>query len=747
MSPKRTNTDERSVAEALMAYLEREDYKPLVQRELLHRMHVPPERLAAFRQLIRGLQDRGKIVKLSRGRLAAAAPGGSIRGILHRHRDGYGFVVPEDGGEDLFVAPRDLGESMSGDQVVARITRRGRAGRQQGVLVKILKRRSRSVLGLFIKRGRGGVVRPFDPAVGETIAVPAPFCSGAGQHHVVKLELLKAGRDGRPPEGKVLAVLGHLDDPGTDVLAVTHKYGLSTTIPAAVLSAARRLPSRIGPASKEGRRRFDDPPPVTIDGETAQDFDDAIAVKELRGGGFRLFVHIADVSHFVTPGSILDREALHRGTSVYFPGTVLPMFPEKLSNDLCSLRPGVDRLVQSVILDIDDSGSIKKSRFADGVIRSAARLSYTQVAKALQQGGRGHGVPARLIPMLRAADGLRQALERRRRRRGSIDFDLPEPQLLLDVEGAVTGITVQPRNIAHRMIEECMLIANEAVALYLEQRNAPCMYRIHEQPDPLKLEVLVDFARSMGLRFDEPAGEVLPGDIQRLVEASEGRREQSLLQQMALRSMKQARYSMSNCGHFGLAMPTYCHFTSPIRRYPDLVVHRLLRQVRRRRGAHDEGLQGVAETASELERNAEAAERELLAWKKVALIHGREGEEFDGVVTGVARFGLFVQLAENLVEGLLRVERLSRERFEYVESRLELRGVESGRTYRVGERLRVRVDRVDRALRRVDFSLARHGAPPGPRARSQRGARKRRVQQGTRGPGRARPRRTNGQRR
>jgi ribonuclease R len=492
-----------------------------------------------------------------------------------------------------------------------------------------------------------------------------------------------------------------------DVRIVARKYGLPMSIPKKVQQTAGRLPSHVGPKKSEGRVLFDDPAPVTIDGETAQDFDDAIAVVERPKGGFRLYVHIADVAAFVAPGDTLDEEARRRGTSVYFPGRVLPMFPEKLSNDLCSLRPGVKRLVQSAILDLDADGALQRVRFADGMIKSAARLTYTQVARVIDGEKRVPGVPTRVVPMLLAADRLRDRLESRRHERGSIDFDLPEPQILLDVEGVMTGIAIEPRNLAHRLIEEFMLAANEAVASYLDSKIGVCVYRVHAPPESTKLETLSNFVERFGARFPRSSDGVTPQDYQRLLAEVEGRPEARLVGSVALRSMKQARYSVDNDGHFSLASPCYCHFTSPIRRYPDLLVHRLLRNSRqgRRVGAVQvDELAALATSCSELERNAEAAERELLNWKKVAFIEDKIGEEFDAVVTGVAPFGLFLQLESNLVEGLLRAEQLGGERFAFDDRRVELHGETSGRTFRLGDRLRVRVDRVDRVLQRVDFS-------------------------------------------
>jgi ribonuclease R len=454
---------------------------------------------------------------------------------------------------------------------------------------------------------------------------------------------------------------------------------------------------------------------VTIDGETARDFDDAVSVAELPGGGFRLFVHVADVSFYVRPGDTIDKEAQARATSVYFPDRVYPMVPERLADDLCSLRPGEDRLVQSVVIDFDRKGEVVATRFADGVIRSAARLTYTQVADLLE--GRPERAPLsrEVATMLRHAEALRDRLESRRRARGSIDFDLPAPTILLDVEGAMTGITIEPRNRAHRMIEEFMLAANEAVATWLSAHEIPCLFRIHDDPDPLKIEGLSAFAKSLGLGLKSHRSGVRPGDIQRLLEDAEGLPAYPVVAQISLRSMKQARYSPEDSGHFGLAAPHYLHFTSPIRRYPDLVVHRALRAARLKKKTGVKGdLEALAESCSKLEREAEAAERELLDWKKVKFLKPREGEVFAGVVTGVARFGVFVQLDGGIAEGLVRIERLGREWFDFDPVRHELRGASTGRVVRLGDPLRVRVERVDVVLRRVDLGPIDEPAKPAP---------------------------------
>ena len=704
-------------ARALLAYLRSPDYRPIPQRQLLHLLHVGPEERPAVRRLLQRLIDEGRVLQTRGGRMVAAPAKGTFCGILQLRGKSTAFVVPESGGEEIFVSPEELGRATAGDRVKVRVSGRDADGRLSGVLTAVLGRGPRRLLGLVVQQGKRSEVHRLDGTTEPPIQLPGSFRMGAAEFDVVEIEPLPRSATGEPQQGKVLRVVGHLDDRGIDTQVVAHKYGLPLEFPDGVIEAAEKLPEGISATEAAGRVRFDDPPPCTIDGATARDFDDAISVTEI-DRGFRLHVHIADVAHFVRPGSRLDQEAQRRGTSVYFPDRVLPMFPEKLSNSLCSLVPGEDRLVQTAILEFTSKGKLRKAEFADGVIRSAGRLTYDQVAQVLEGRKTGHGVPRQLVPMLLAADRLREVLERRRHSQGSIDFDLPDPQILLDMEGAMTGITVVPRNPAHRLIEEFMLAANRAVARHLEQRERACLFRIHEAPDPAKLEVLSRFVKGLGLDLPLSKGAIEPASIQRLLDQAEDGPEYRVVGQLAVRSMQQARYSPENVGHFGLAAKSYCHFTSPIRRYPDLVVHRQLRAERHGKpdptAGNPSSLQALGKTCSDLERNAEAAERELLHWKKLAFIKDRVGEEFEGVITGVARFGMFVQLVENLVEGLVRVELLGNEWFLFDEGRQRLTGSSSGTTYRLGQRVSVKVDRVDRILQRVDFSLSGAFADPRP---------------------------------
>ncbi len=650
-----------------------------------------------MRSTIRRLLEAGKIVAGPAGRLSGAPVDETVRGTVQRHKDGFGFVVPEAGGDDLFVAPRDLGDTPTGEVVEARITRRGRGGRLQGVIVERHGVPEARWLGVARRRGSGFEVQSFDSSIGAPVRLGAR--AKVSQGDVV--EVIVGGK----ASARISEIVGRLGDPQTEVEVTIRKHRLRRVFPDETLAAADALPSRVRFRDKQRRKRFDDPSPVTIDGETAKDFDDAIAVSRRKKGGYRLHVHIADVSHFVQPDDAVDQEARLRGTSVYFPGMVIPMLPPRLSDDLCSLRPGVDRLVQTAILDFDGEGRPAGVSFADGVIRSAARLTYRQVGEMLDGDPSVHGIPGKVVPMLHVAEELRTLLSARRQDRGGIDMDLPEPQLLMDVEGVVTGIQIEPRNRAHLMIEEFMIAANEGVARWLRGQQRDCVYRVHSEPDIAKLEALAGFARSLG--YEVPDADKLDGfAIGRLLERAEGTPDIKVLSQMVLRSMKQARYGLAPDGHFGLGAADYCHFTSPIRRYPDLIVHRQVRAARARKTAmEDVDLEALAARLTVTERTAEAAERELLAWKKLALVVGREGDEFDGVVTGVARFGLFVQLVENQVDGLVHVEGLGGEHFGFDEARQELLGSRSGRSYRLGSRLRVRLERVDRVLRRVDLAV------------------------------------------
>jgi ribonuclease R len=586
-------------------------------------------------------------------------------------------------------------------------------------------------MGVF-RRGRGrGQVEAYDRLFAGGIAIAPEDEGGAADGMVVGVEVLRPPMEHRAAVGRIVEVLGRPDDPGMALRTVIRKYDLRTEFPVEARRAAAAIPETVPEEEIARREDFRDLPIVTIDGETAKDFDDAVYVRRLPDGTRELQVHIADVAHYVRPRGPLDREAYARGTSVYFPGTAVPMLPERLSNGICSLNPGVDRLVQSCIMTLDEHGRVLAHRFADGVIRTVERMTYTSVASVLVD--RDPRVTARygsLVPVFRDMEDLCGILAARRRRRGSIDFDLPEPEIILEVTGEMTGIVPLERNIAHRLIEEFMLAANETVAAHIWKARAPSLYRIHERPDPRRLEEFDRVAQAFGYRLPRPFVSIEPRAFQEVLDMAKDRPEERFLSRRMLQSMKQARYSEKRDIHFGLATSCYTHFTSPIRRYPDLVVHRILRRVRqgaplgpRERGDLEGFLPEAALQASRMERNADAAENELVEWKKVAFMAERVGEEFEALIIAVHPFGFIVELLQYYIDGLVPIDTLRDDHYRFHEKKQILRGDRRGRVFKMGDTVRVRVDRVNQFLLQLEFSLVEglpeRGATP-PRRRGGR---------------------------
>jgi ribonuclease R len=666
----------------------------------------------------------------------ADAPAPTVEGRFLRHRIGYGFVLPDDGGSDLYVHESNQGEAIHRDRVRVRSLGPGLRGRREGAIVSVIEEARRPLLGRLRLGRRGGTVEPFEEGYGFSVEVARAELGAARDGEAVGVELRGRPRPGHPARGRVVERLGLPDEPGADVRIIVRKYGFAEEFPEDVRREAEAL--AVDP-SADGRTDFTGEPVVTIDGESARDFDDAVTVVPLPEGGWRLTVHIADVSHFVAPGSALEVEARRRGTSVYFPDRAIPMLPERLSNDLCSLRPDELRLVQSVALDVGPRGGVRSARFHDGVIRSRARLTYTEVARIVEERDPGARKAARtLTPMLDDAAACARALRARRLRRGALDFDLPEPEILLDLRGNIADIVARPRNEAHRMIEEFMLAANEAVAAWMVDKGLPTLFRIHEPPDPARLEALDEDLAGFGYRLPQTFDAVRPEHLQELLRWVEGRPEASLLTRKVLRTMALARYDPWCRGHFGLAATAYLHFTSPIRRYPDLVAHRHLREARRGRAPRTEkardgrraALGPLAAETSRLERDAEAAERESVDTLTLSYLSRRLGEELDGVVSQVAPIGVFVLLEEGWAEGLVPIETLGSRRYRVDARRHRLAAEGGGPSFRVGDRVRVRLDRVDPFRRRVDLGLP--DSPAG------RGSHRPRVTEDGRGPGRRR---------
>ena len=668
-----------------------------------------------------------------------------IHGRLSVHRDGYGFVTPEEPVPglkgDVYLGKEDADRAMHGDRVAIRIKRMERDGRAHGEIMEVVKRAHASIVGEFRVRKRGNFVVPHDDRIRQWIEIPEGMAIPAGgvsvdrvgarpvEVHsaedldgmIVTAEIVDFGDNGDRPAGRIIEVLGRPDDFGIDVEILIRAHHIPHQFPEDVLEQARAIPRPI-PADEIAKRRdFREYDIVTIDGETARDFDDAVWVERLPNRHWALHVHIADVSYYVRPGSPIDREALLRGTSVYFPDRAVPMLPLELSTDQCSLRPHEDRLVMSALLEIDVHGDVVAQDFTRGVIRSAERMTYTAVHKVLEGDPELSVRYAPLVPRFQMMRELALLLNKKRQRRGSIDFDLPEPLLEFDEFGAMTAVTRAPRNIAHRLIEEFMLAANEAVAAHIEAAGEPMIFRIHDRPDPKRVIEFEEIATQFGYSLTPGAApvkkfktEVVALDnplltsrnYQKLVAKIEGKPEERILSYLMLRSLKQARYSDVNVGHFALAATSYTHFTSPIRRYPDLIVHRIL-------GAHLDGkqyqadLHAIADQSSESERRAAEAERELVEWKKVKFMIDRVGDEFDALIISTTRFGFFVELQDMFIEGLVPLDTLPGDRFEYRENIRKIMGVRHRRQFSIGDQIIVRLDRVDGVEKKLTFGFVR----------------------------------------
>jgi ribonuclease R len=757
-----------------------------------------PHARANFKQLIRELgakgaermdletalarlAARGDLIELRSGHYAVTAGSREFAvGRLNMHRDGYGFLIsdrPVEGiAGDIFIPPESAKEAMHGDRVVVRIARIEADGRADGEIVKVLKRAHPTVVGEFRIGRRGQYVVPHDDRIQQWIEIPegmefppagpvidrigvaAPQAASIEELNgmIVNVELL----DYENQTGRVIEILGRPDDFGVDVEIVIRKHHLPHRFPPEVIEQAEAIPHAIAAWEMEGRRDFRDMDVVTIDGETARDFDDAVWVDRLANGNYALHVHIADVSHYVQPGTPIDAEARLRGTSVYFPDRAVPMLPFELSTDICSLIPHADRLVLSALLEIDHHGDVVAQEFTPGVIRSVERMTYTNVHLVLEGDAALRDRYRPLIARFELMRELALVLNRKRVRHGSIDFDLPEPLIEFDEWGAMTGVTRAPRNIAHRIIEEFMLAANEAVA----GSGMVSLYRIHEKPDPKRVmefeEVATHFGYSLGIgavpvkKFGitdrhrdgtKRRREIVVADsgmnissrnYQRLVAKIEGKPEERILSYLMLRSLKQARYSTENAGHFALAAEAYTHFTSPIRRYPDLVVHRLLKTRGQTERFPVSEVAEIAEECSQSERRAADAERELVEWKKVKFMAERLGEEFDALIISAAKYGIFVELAELFIEGLVPIDTLPGDEYTYHENVRKIVGKRTRREFSIGDRVRVTLDRVDANKRKLQFSMVEHERDS-PRTKRPDSHPRRRVSDG---PGR-RPRR------
>src|SRR5216684_1827453 len=699
----------------VLAQMRERVYHPAGIRELLQLLRVPRDERSSFKRHLASLVASGDLIQLRGQRFGLPEKMDLHVGRLQTHPGGYGFVVPErspDSG-DIYVAGPHLNEAMHGDRVVARVERVKDGGRLEGRIIRILERSNTRLVGRYDRDQDGmGYVVPFDRRVLMDVVVPNGQEGGARPGEMVTVELTRWPTATRGAIGRVGAVLGTIDAPGVDTEIIINKYGIPDAHSAEAVAEASGMGASVPARDIAGRSDFRGMTTVTIDGEHARDFDDAITIDKLPNGHYWLGVHIADVSHYVPEGGVLDREAYERGTSVYFPERAVHMFPSELATGLCSLNPHVDRLVQSCVMEVDRHGEVVRSEFHDGVINSNERMTYTAVNGILtDRDPELMKQYAPLVPMFEAMRELFQILNEARRRRGSIDFDLNEAEVIIDEGGVVEAITALQRNVAHRLIEEFMLLANETVATYLESQQAPALYRVHEQPDILKVAKFEEFISGFGYSLGAPVNALRPRHFQKLLEKIHGKPEEKPIAMLMLRTMQKARYAPENLGHFGLAAPSYTHFTSPIRRYPDLVVHRALRAARHgvltaeAREESSEELPEVARHTSEMERRADDAERELLQWKKVKFMADKVGDEFEGYVTGVAAFGLFIELVEHFVEGMVHVSTMADDYYRFVESAHMLRGENTHKIYRLGDKVKVQVIRVNMEVRQVDLGL------------------------------------------
>jgi ribonuclease R len=817
----------------ILKHIARQPKRAAGFKQLVRELGLHGDERRELDERLQELVADGALIAVGSDRYAqpqAAADKNLVGGRLTMHRDGFGFVIPDASSlpaslksrlaGDIFIAPHLIGNAMHGDRVLAEITSVRPDGRAEGRIVRPVERAHPTVVGIFHYGGRRNYVTPIDAKITQEVVIPAgmefpetsvtpvlpvvdafeepsPQRAQRSQRKAKSVDRVLGEEAARPtewsdlegvvvdveitdwpsptqnPRGRVIEILGREDDFGVDVEITIRKFHLPHRFPAEALAEAQETPAVISARELHRRRDFRALPIVTIDGETARDFDDAVFVRKLENGNFQLQVHIADVAHYVTPGSALDQEARLRGTSVYFPDRAVPMLPLELSTDICSLRPQVDRLVLSCVMEMDHRGEIVGYELGEGVIRSAERMTYTAVNAVLEGDA---GMRTRYAPLVATFELMRdlaEILNRKRQRRGSIDFDLPEPVIEFDEFGLMKSIARSERNIAHRLIEEFMLAANECVARHLESRWIASLYRIHEKPDAKRVyefEVIAaTFGYSLGvgalpiqrvqMKADRRAAygtgkrvreievpqevHITPHMYQKLTEKIGGKPEERILSYLMLRSLKQARYSEENLGHFALAAECYTHFTSPIRRYPDLIVHRILKEVkgqdshvsqqrrdvahstfddeklspwskRQRPGAapHDLGgpialeeLHDIAEESSQAERRTDDAERELMEWKKLKFMQDRVGEDFDGLIISVTKFGFFVELTDLFVEGLVPLNTLTDDRYTYHENTREIIGQRSRKTYRLGQKTRVLVDRIDPVEKKIQFAV------------------------------------------
>lgn len=691
-------------------------YVPMKVKELAILLNVPKDRRDELHYVVNLLEQEGKLIITKRGKLmapdseAAKDAADYIEGIFESNQRGFGFVRVE-GEDDIFIPETFVHGAMHTDRVKVKITGRAKGGqKREGEVIKILERGASEIVGIYKQNKSFGFVIPDNLRFTKDIYVPVERSKGAVTGHKVVVKITDFGGKGKKPEGIVTEIIGHINDPGTDILSVVKAFGIPMEYPKEVLRQVEDMPEEVPEEDKKNRLDLRSWQMVTIDGEDAKDLDDAVSITK-KDGIYTLGVHIADVTNYVTEGSPLDEEALRRGTSVYLVDRVIPMLPHKLSNGLCSLNAGVDRLALSCIMDIDESGKVVGHKIAETVINIDRRMSYTAVKKILaDEDAETIAEYQELVPMFKLMEELAAILRERRKQRGSIDFDFPESKIYLDEKGFPVDIRPYDRNVATKIIEDFMLIANETVAEDYFWQELPFVYRTHDNPDPEKMIKLGMFISNFGYGIKASGNQIHPKEIQKLLGRIEGTPEEALISRLTLRSMKQAKYTTVSTGHFGLAANYYTHFTSPIRRYPDLQIHRIIKENLRgklndKRISHYEDiLDEVADQSSRMERRAEEAERDTDKMKKVQYMSRHIGEEFEGVISGITQYGMYVELP-NTVEGMVHISNMRDDYYRYDEEHYEMVGERTGRKYKLGQTVTICVEDTDKLARTIDFSI------------------------------------------
>ncbi len=689
--------------------VEDEMYVPMKEKELASFMQVSKVDREAFRHVLDALLAEGKIEITAKGKYVKS-DSRLLTGTFIGNARGFGFVEIEGREEDLYVPENMTNHAFHLDKVQVELLPGKRGKRQEAVVRKILSHGTSQIVGTYEQSASFGFVIPDNGKLASDIFVPKERSKGAVNGHKVVIELTSYGDERHKPEGKVVEILGHINDPGVDIMSIIRGFDLPVEFGEKVMNQAERIPDEIQEADMAGRMDLRDVEMITIDGEDAKDLDDAVSLSK-EGDLYHLGVHIADVSNYVQENSALDWEAYERGTSVYLVDRVIPMLPHKLSNGICSLNQGVDRLALSCLMTIDEKGNVTDYQIAETVIRVDRRMSYTSVKKILEDHDEAECKEYEtLVPMFEQMEQLAAILRKKRHKRGSIDFDFPESKISLDKEGHPIEIKPYERNVATKIIEDFMLIANETIAQHFFWMEIPFVYRTHDNPDPEKIAKLSTFLHNFGYYIKTSNEEVHPKEIQKLLDKMEGTPEEMLISRLTLRSMKQAKYTVECSGHFGLACRYYCHFTSPIRRYPDLQIHRIIKEqlrgrLQEKRLEHYQNkLPMVAKHSSEMERRAEEAERETDKLKKAEYMEAHIGEVFEGVISSITSWGVYVELP-NTVEGMIHVSKLPGDYYVYDENAYEMTGQETGKKYRLGEQITIRVDGVERLTRTIDFSI------------------------------------------